>query len=287
MASTKVQQHGENHDIPNEHQVSRPGAWLPTDSRTHHEWLGEQVKNAHKHRKELIPVLQEFKEFIESTPRVYMYFTAMFEEVPYKHIYRKDPTGRKQIRDYKHMLEVLNHVFGSAPVWTDSAQAVGMVGVPMCAILDYPMSTPSGHAAFLDPEVNKMLKKVLNEWGKFLMTPESAGVLHEGKTGWFGETGTSDMMAVANGPYKSNYKFEDFFVCDTSKKHSVTLRGTTSSPDTSRMKSVLSTAPTTTMSSTTPVRARLSRSRRVQSSETSSGSRASLTVSPTCSPTTA
>ncbi|CAD0099581.1 unnamed protein product [Aureobasidium mustum] len=216
---TKVQQHGENHDIPHEHQVSRPGAWLPTDHRTHHEWLGEQVKNAHKNKKPLIPVLQEFKEFIEGNPRIYMYFTAMFEEVPYKHVYRRDPTGRKQIRDYEHMLEVLNHVFGSAPVWTDSAQAVGMVGVPMCAILDYPMSTPSGHAAFLDPDVNKMIKKVLNEWGKFLQSPESAGVLHEGKTGWFGETGTSDMMSVANAPYKTNHKFEDFFVCDTSKKH--------------------------------------------------------------------
>lgn len=27
----------------------------------------------------------------------------------------------------------------------------------------------SGHSAFLDPEVNKMLKKVLNEWGKYLL----------------------------------------------------------------------------------------------------------------------
>lgn len=26
----------------------------------------------------------------------------------------------------------------------------------------------SGHAAFLDPDVNKALKKVLNEWGKYL-----------------------------------------------------------------------------------------------------------------------
>lgn len=26
----------------------------------------------------------------------------------------------------------------------------------------------SGNAAFLDPEVNAMIKKVLNEWGKFL-----------------------------------------------------------------------------------------------------------------------
>lgn len=26
----------------------------------------------------------------------------------------------------------------------------------------------SGYAAFLDPDVNKAIKKVLNEWGKFL-----------------------------------------------------------------------------------------------------------------------
>lgn len=43
-----------------------------------------------------------------------------------------------------------------------------MVGVPMAAIFDYAMGTPSGHAAFLDPEVNRMLKKILNEWGRYL-----------------------------------------------------------------------------------------------------------------------
>ncbi|KAK5202384.1 hypothetical protein LTR41_011863 [Exophiala xenobiotica] len=191
-----VQQHGDNHDIPNDlriHKKSlRAGAWLPADHRAHKGWLNERIDQAEKYRKSFIPVLQEFKDFIESDPRRYMYFSAMFEEVPFKHVYQRDPTGHNQIRDYPHMLEVLNPVSGSAPVWTD-AQAVGMVVVPMCAILDYPMSTPSGHAAFLDPEVNKMLKKDLNEWGKFLLRPESAGILHENKKGWFGPHGKSDI----------------------------------------------------------------------------------------------
>ena len=30
----------------------------------------------------------------------------------------------------------------------------------------------SGHAAFLDPDVNKALKKVLNEWGRYLQVSE-------------------------------------------------------------------------------------------------------------------
>lgn len=92
----------------------------------------------------------------------------MFEEIPQKDPYINDPTGTRQIRDYEHMLAVLDHIFSKAPEWTDAAEGVGLVGVPLCAIFDYPMGTPSGYAAFLDPDVNRMLKKILNEWGKFL-----------------------------------------------------------------------------------------------------------------------
>ncbi len=50
----------------------------------------------------------------------------------------------------------------------------------MCAVFDYAMGTPAGHAAFLDPDVNRMLKKVLNEWGKFLKVSQSVTVLLTG-----------------------------------------------------------------------------------------------------------
>lgn len=145
--------------------------------------------------------------------------TFRFDEVPVKQPYYKDPTGHKQIRDYQHMLEILNHTFTTAPHWTDAAQNVGMVGVPMCAIFDYPMGTPSGYAAFLDPEVNARLKTILNEWGQFLKSPKSAEVLGTHKQGWFGETGQKDMMQVANAPYETNHTFDEFFECDPKAKH--------------------------------------------------------------------
>lgn len=71
-----------------------------------------------------------------------MYFVQMFEEIPRRHPYCRDPTGHKQIRDYRHMLQVLNHIVTRAPEWTEAAESVGVVGVPMCAIFDYPMATP-------------------------------------------------------------------------------------------------------------------------------------------------
>ena len=85
--------------------------------------------------------MADFKRFIEETPRVYMYFSEMFDEIPHKHPYWRDPAGTKQIRDYEHMLQVLNHIVTRAPEWTDAAESVGVVGVPMNAILDYPMGT--------------------------------------------------------------------------------------------------------------------------------------------------
>lgn len=72
-----------------------------------------------------------------------MYFNEMWDEVPRKKPYDKDPTGEmRQIRSYKHMLDVLNHVLTSPPKWHDAAAGVGMVGVPMVAIFDYVMATP-------------------------------------------------------------------------------------------------------------------------------------------------
>ncbi|KAK3937161.1 hypothetical protein QBC46DRAFT_268149 [Diplogelasinospora grovesii] len=215
-----VHQHGDHHDIPDRHRVHSHGAWLPADNRVHREWLGRHVDHVDRHgEQKLIPVLQEFKELIEGNSRIYMYFSEMWDEVPHKPPYNKDPTGGSQIRDYKHMLQVLNHVFGRAPEWTDAAASVGMVGVPMCAIFDYAMGTPSGHAAFLDPDVNRMLKKILNEWGQYLKSPASAEVLGDHKAGWFAEVGYKDLMEVANAPLKTSYKFEEMYKCDPTQKY--------------------------------------------------------------------
>ncbi|KAF3023168.1 hypothetical protein E8E14_014130 [Neopestalotiopsis sp. 37M] len=224
-----VHQHGDHHDIPKEHKRHKHGAWLPTDHRTQHEWLARQVEHVDKKhkagtKKPLSPALQEFKDLIETNPRIYMYFTAMWDEVPQKAPYLSDPVGKKQIRDYKHMLDMLNHILSKAPEWTDAAFGVGMVGVPMCGIFDYVMATPRrvaslGHAAFLDPTVNAAVKKVLNEWGQYLLTEDSAHVLENHSEGWFGEHATKDVMEVANKPLKTDHKFEDMFVCDPSKKY--------------------------------------------------------------------
>lgn len=108
----------------------------------HREYLHRVKKHVAANPEPLHPVLQEFKDLIEGTPRIYMYFVQMWQEIPTKSPYNCDPTGAPQVRGYDEMLKMLNHILSRAPEWTDAAESVGMVGVPMCAIFDYAMGTP-------------------------------------------------------------------------------------------------------------------------------------------------
>ena len=59
-----------------------------------------------------------------------------------------------------------------------------MVVTPLGAILDWTMGTPAGFAAFRDPRVNAMLKKILTAWCEFLDSPDSLYVSDDSPSGW-------------------------------------------------------------------------------------------------------
>lgn len=87
------------------------------------------------------PAMQQFQAFIENNPRIYMHFSLMFDEIPHTSRYNNDPTGKPQVRDYNQMLQMLNYIVTRGPSWNDSAEAVGLVGVPVTALFDYAMGT--------------------------------------------------------------------------------------------------------------------------------------------------
>jgi phosphatidylserine decarboxylase len=102
-----------NSSLPTNHPP-RAGAWLPADHRIHKKWVGQQIDHVEKHPQQLVPELQEFKQLIEGNARIYMLANSMFEEIPVKKPYNKDPTGYKQFRDYHQMLQVLNHILSTS-----------------------------------------------------------------------------------------------------------------------------------------------------------------------------
>ncbi|ODN75677.1 phosphatidylserine decarboxylase [Cryptococcus wingfieldii CBS 7118] len=206
-------------DTPKEHHVHRDGGWMSSDKRHHHKFLNDTVQHVDQNPKPLHPVLQGFKATVEKSTRLTMLFNLMFQQIPAGKEYLKDPSGENQVRDFDHLLQLLNHVISTAPRWTEAAHKVGIVGVPVNALLDWPMGTSAGFCVFQDPEVNEHLKKILNVWGAFLSSPSSAYVLGTGPHDWLGPIGKPSLMSVANAPLSTSYSFSEFYHSDPSLPH--------------------------------------------------------------------
>jgi phosphatidylserine decarboxylase len=183
----------------------RVGRWLPSEHAHLERWIDEHIKNTAIEKRPLHPVIAEFKKLIEGDPQIFMLFSQMFAQVPHKAPYNKRPGGKSQVKDYLHMLELLNSVMTKAPEFSKDA----LVGCPINAILDWSMGTAGGYGAFLNKKVNRQLKAVLNAWGTFLKSKDSRYVLSDdAQHGWFGKDAQDAMP-----------NFAEQFRCDPSEPH--------------------------------------------------------------------
>ena len=192
-----------NSPVKPKNKMFAAGKWMPEDRKTLTQWLLKIMEKAEKDTGPLKPVLEDFKNFIETDADAYLFFSQMFGEVPADKTL--SPTGLPQVRDYQHMLRLFNVILTHAPDFAEN----GLVGFPFNAILDWSMATTDGWAAFIDRKVNVHIKAILDEWGTFLRSPESAYVLNDDpRHGWFGEDAKKAMP-----------DFVREFVCDPAKPH--------------------------------------------------------------------
>ncbi|KAK0440467.1 phosphatidylserine decarboxylase-like protein [Desarmillaria tabescens] len=196
----------------------RIGGWLPRDHRILQRWLAKKIAQVDANPQPFQPVIQEFQNLIESNADIYMDFHQMFNQVPTKPPYDKDPTGKPQVRDYMNMLALFNQVITEAPDFEEASYDVGLVGFPINAILDWPMGTPAGLSAFSNDKVNAQFKKMFDVWAAFLTSSASRYVLTTDTTGWFGPNASEAMPNFAQtyvcDPTAQYYGFrswDDFF----------------------------------------------------------------------------
>lgn len=183
----------------------RVGAWLPSDQSFFEKWLDTLIKEVDAKPQPLLPVIQEFQDFVESDAEAFLLFHQMFEQVPRKPPYNKNPAGGPQVRHWRHALQLINAIMTRAPEYNTS----GLVGFPINAIFDWSMATSAGYAAFLMPKVNAHLKRVLDEWAIYLGSPDSTYVLSDDpRHGWFGADAKKAMP-----------NFDKEFQCDPSAPH--------------------------------------------------------------------
>lgn len=160
---------------------------------------------------DLHPVLIEFEHLIDTNQRVYMLLKSMLHE---SRQCRADMDRKVDwTHDYHTMLRVINHIITRAPPWTHEYP-----GVPMLLLLKSTMPTVTGYAFFQDPEINKIIKKILDAWAEFLSSPESTSVLNASSTGWFCNEALRRLTDTANiGGTEAS--FEELFACNPDAPH--------------------------------------------------------------------
>ena len=176
------------------------GPWRAGDQRVLNDWIAELVAAVDTDRATLHPTLAALRATVLRDPARFMLMHQMLEQVPQQPPYDTTPFGDAQVRDFDHLLALINHVLTRAPAFNKT----GLVGLPINALLDWAIGTPAGFAAFIDPVINGHLKEILNAWGQFLVSPASCHVLGaEQHSGWFGADARAAMP-----------RFEQDFVCD-------------------------------------------------------------------------
>ena len=187
--------------------VKRQAGWMPGQDDLE-SWLAghrERVE-AKGDAIELHPVMVEFQELIDTDPSVRMYMNQMIAQVPSGRDY-----SQRHLQNVDQMLRLINEVLTMAPEYGE-----GSVTLPLNAILDWTMGTPAGFAAFRDPRINAMLRKILSAWCEFLSSGDSRYVLNASPTGWKSDKAKRDVgiEQYQHDPEEQHWGFaswNDFF----------------------------------------------------------------------------
>lgn len=218
----------------------RVGQWLPSDPKVLDKWLDNLIKkvladpiyrgklqaleaqhppaeseeSAEKAKYKFSPLplpvefytlhepVEKLKEAILSDPEINMFFHQMF----WQQYTLPDSSEGVKIPTWHLMIILIDYIMTTAPEFNET----GLVGFPINVILNWPMNTTAGFAAFLNDKVNKLFKNILNYWADtWLNTPASCSVLTtKSPGGWF----SKEAMKAMPG-------FVDDYECDPNLPH--------------------------------------------------------------------
>lgn len=192
------------------------GYWLPRDRQEITPWLTQKLAQlAANDTIPLAPTIVALQQLVEGDVYLHELSQDMFTEIPPAYV--NDPTGEPQVRNFNVMLQLVNLIIKEGPPWyhkTNPPTAMDFIGIPINAILNWPMGTLAGYLFFLHPEVNRKWHDILTTWGNLLTTPASQGCLNE-VSGWLSRTAINLLTEQGNNG-STNYNFQQLYTCDPS-----------------------------------------------------------------------
>ncbi|KAK1231464.1 hypothetical protein PQX77_005417 [Marasmius sp. AFHP31] len=183
-------------------QSFRDSGWLPKSKAAFDKFILDLTKRIlspiyTRGAPELLPPVQEFQNFIESDPTVFLEFNRMFDKIP----------STEHPNNYLDLVHMLNEIFRTAPEF-------GSLGPPVYMIMANIMNSQGGFSAFTKENLNFHFKKMFETWALYLLSKDSRSVLNDGTNGWFGSTALDAVLKEF-----PNRTFDQVFICDTSAEY--------------------------------------------------------------------
>ncbi|KAF5340113.1 hypothetical protein D9758_013137 [Tetrapyrgos nigripes] len=180
-------------------QSFRNSGWLPRSKEAFDKFLLDLIKTIElpiytTDSPTLLPPVQEFKDFIENDPTVFLEFNRMFDNIP----------DTERPKNYIELVSMFNEIFRTAPDF-------GSLGPPVYMIMANIMNSEGGFSAFTKDKLNFHFKKMFETWTLYLTSKDSRSVLNAGTNGWLNPTALTAMMKEF-----PNRTFDQVFICDTS-----------------------------------------------------------------------
>lgn len=194
--------------VPKHRRAHRIGGWLPHDPKLIKRFVDDVVRRATQAvAKDLSPPVQALSQLYYNNPIVYMLFNQMLSEVPNKPPYDKDPSLQPEIRDVETLLITIDYQIEHYITYNDSPQ----IGTPINAILDWPMGTKAGFAAFLRDDVNACFEKILKYWADYLQDEnrDSIASVITSQGGWISDAAQNDPNSPGLKDFLNTYKVPD------------------------------------------------------------------------------
>ncbi|KAL8829149.1 MAG: hypothetical protein Q9191_002177 [Dirinaria sp. TL-2023a] len=188
---------------PSHERVHGIGGWDPRDRTLIRDHANNIVKHAKEAQLDLVKPVQVLAELIDNNPTVHDLFTEMLTEVPVA--YDRDPSFRPDIGDVPTPLNAINFQI-QQPI---SYSSLIQIGTPINALLDWPMGTKAGFAAFLRDDVNSCFEAILVFWGTFLKSLASIQTVTTAEGGWLSAAAQTNPSSPGLKDFLETYSVPD------------------------------------------------------------------------------
>ncbi|RAK72176.1 phosphatidylserine decarboxylase family protein [Aspergillus fijiensis CBS 313.89] len=165
------------------------------------------------------PTVQALREHIESDTELIELFATAFSEIPEEFLDRSKHIGPGHIRNYSALLDNIDQVIQTVPSWTSAVEQNCVIACPMNEVLIWFMNTRTGSHILARKDINVHFYAILQRWGQYLASAESAEAIHNGKGGWVSSGALTELLDVVVHAHNTTFRaasFADAFICDPS-----------------------------------------------------------------------